>query len=140
MSKSKLIKDIEGVICRGLERFPLPLKKGNTVRIGHALVRPTRNDTYNVIDTEKRTIVATTNFRSSALAIAKQWSKGRNITVLVKKIDDQLLKHDNDIAFYKYTLNFGVEKEAKEAARVRYEISLARIENLMNDLKRHIYY
>ena len=116
------------------------MKKGNRVTIGNVMVRSTNRGTYEIIDATKKKVIATTNFRSCALAIAKQWSKGRDVINKIMKIDNQLLKHNNDIVFYKHTLTYGTQIEAKQSASVRYEISLGRIEHLMEIVKRYIYY
>jgi len=140
MSKVKLIHDIENLIVKGLENCPLPVQNGKTIRIGRFVVRPDKHSTYTVVDSKNNRVIASTQYKSSALAVARQAAKGKNLTNTVEKLDKELAKHDNDIQFYKHTMNNDPVIERKYAAQSRYDIAIVRVKHLIRDLERYIYY
>lgn len=139
MSKTKIIRDIENLVHKGLQKNPLPVQKGKQIRIGTALVKPLANQKYAVIDTKTGSQITSTYFKSSALGIARQWAKGVNVVQTVLSLDDELSKYDLDMQFYMHTLKSSSDLAKREVARCRYDVASSRVKRLKSDLERYVY-
>ena len=49
------VKELEQLITDGLRRYPLPMIKGNSIRIGKVAIRFSKNKGYILFDCEEKT-------------------------------------------------------------------------------------
>lgn len=124
MSTETLARDFENIVNKGLETSFLPMVRGNSIRIKNYIVRYNVTKGYLIYDTDGNNQVARTQFKSSAVAIAKTLAAGKNSVSTILRYDCELSKHQNDIVFYKNMLNNTSDDFVKQVRKVRVDISL----------------
>jgi len=124
MSTETLARDFENIVNKGLETSFLPMVRGNSIRIKNYIVRYNVKKGYLIYNTAGNTQVARTQFKSSAVAIAKTLAAGKNSVSTILRYDWELSKHQNDIIFYKNMLNSTSDDFVKQVRKVRVDISL----------------
>jgi len=117
-----LSKKLAHLIDSGTKRNPLPMRKGNSIRIGKVAIRYSRNKGYILFDCENGKQFYLANRKLGALAVAKEYSIDNDIT-LIQEYDKEYSKHDNDCIFYEYTIKNSNNSMKKDLAYVRYEVS-----------------
>ena len=124
MYSKEIINELEEIIHRGLEEMPIPVQKGNSIRIGRYVVRKSKNG-YLVYCTENNKQIARVFCKASAIAIAKNFATGKNVLPQVLELDLRIQKNVNDALFYKNTMKTTKDPFVKESREVRYDIALA---------------
>lgn len=137
MSSQKLAKDLQDLIEKGLEYYPLPVAKGNSVRIGAMVVRSSKHG-HLVYDTSTNKKVAHTFTKIAALAIAKNYKKQSNIVQKCMPIDDIMSKHFNDALFFKHGMR-NASPERYDILETRLDISLDRAHKARSQLEQFIF-
>jgi hypothetical protein len=138
MYSEKILNELEEIVNKGLEEVSLPYQKGNSIRIKHIAIRKSSKG-YLIYNTKENTQVARTQFKSTAIAIAKNLAQGRDIVDKISNLDVQLLKHYNDAMFYKNVIKKTKDPQVLEIREVRLEISLTRSEQVRKQLDRYIF-
>jgi len=123
MIEKNFVKKLENLIDQNIEKVSFPMQNGEDILIKNYLIRSTAHG-YIVIDTIKKQKIAFTNFKKSAVAIAKTLSEGKNKTTQVLKLDDIILKNHNDAIFYKNTIKNSKDCIKKEIVRARLEVAI----------------
>jgi hypothetical protein len=118
-----LSKQLAYIIDTGTRTNPLPMRKGNSIRIGKVAVRLSKKGyiLFDCVDSEQ---ICLANSKVGALAIAKLYNADRDIT----KAQDQdkiYEKHDNDCIFYEYGIKNAKDIFKKDLAHVRLGVSEA---------------
>lgn len=116
---------LENFINDSVTKFAVPSYNGNTVKIKNFFIRKTQKG-YVVFDTIKNNQIAFTNFKTSAVAIAKGLAEGKNIVDHVLRLDQTILKNYNDALFYKNTIQKSKDRHIRESRNIRLEIALDR--------------
>src|SRR5210317_913901 len=78
MYSEKLLNELEEIVNKGLEEVSLPYQKGNSIRIKHIVIRKSPKG-YLIYNTKDNIQVARTQFKSTAIAIAKNLAQGSDI-------------------------------------------------------------
>ena len=138
MISDSILRELEEIVERGLEDYPVPFKKGNSIRIKNYVVRKNSRG-YVVYDCQRNTKVASTNFKSSALAIAKNCAEGKDVVNKALALDNELLKHYNDAKFYKHAIQNSSDTTVKESRRARLEVTLILSKIARQDLDSFIF-
>jgi hypothetical protein len=137
MEKS-LSKKLAHLIDAGTKLNPLPMRKGNSIRIGKVVVRYSQNKGYIIFDCEDNSQVCIARSKPGALAIAKVYNANDNMQDAVN-YDTQYAKHDNDCIFYKHTNINTKSSFSKDLSSVRLEISKAHRESARKKLETIIF-
>ena len=100
----------------------IPYKKGNSIRIGHYIVRKNKTGylVYDCVDNKK---VDHFWSKSAALAYVKLDLDGKKLHTEIKKLDKTLEKNQIDAMFYRNTIKKASEEIRKSSARVRLDIA-----------------
>ena len=120
---ANLSKQLEEIIDRGTRKNPLPIKKGNSIRIGKVIIRYSRHKGYIIFDSE--------NSRQIHLAHSNEDKD----FYCIKNADEVYAKHDNDCIVYEsmmekattplkkdlFEIRLGVSEEKREKARIELE-------------------
>jgi hypothetical protein len=117
-----LSNKLANLIDNGTKRNPLPMVRGNSIRIGKVAVRYSKNKGYILFDCESSKQFYVAGSKIGALAVAKVYSVDNDITV-VKDYDKEYSKHDNDCVFYEYTIKNSNNSMKRDLAQVRFEVS-----------------
>lgn len=135
---NNIIKDLEDLIESSIDAVAFPYKKGNSIRIGNMVVRESKNG-YLVYDTTNNCQVARTFCKASAIAIAKNKARGRDITEKAMEYDKIIEKNYNDALFYKNTIKKSKESIVRETRKVRLELAIDRTRWAKTHLDRYIF-
>ena len=134
-----ILKDLEDIVNKGLENTAFPLVKGKSIRIKNYIVRQSKVG-YLVYNTKENKQVAKTNFKSSAIAIAKTLASGndKNLYKLLD-CDKNLTKHVNDAVFFKNIIKKTNNNFVRESRKIRLDISIAKSINIKNEIDSFIF-
>lgn len=138
MYNTILIKELEELIHKGLEAVPLPVQKGNSIRIKNYIIRQSKNG-YLVYCTENNKQVARVFCKASAIAIAKNLASGKNIVEDVLNLDFLIQKNVNDAIFYENTIKKTKDPLVRATREVRYDIALADSQVAKDRLEKFIF-
>jgi len=134
---NKLATDLQKLIDAGSKKYPLPYKKGNSIRLGHVIIRA-KKDGFILFDCKEGLQICMTASKHGALAAAKTYLANKDIDKVLR-LDHNYNKHDNDCAFYANTIKKSKDVFKKEIARTRLDISEAERSCLVNDLEAIIF-
>ena len=134
-----LLKNLEDIVNTGLEQANLPYAKGNSVRIKQYVIRESRVG-FLVYDSSTNKQVHRTQFKSVAIAIAKNLADGRiGQTEKIKDIENKLAKHYNDAVFYKNVIKKTKCEQSRLTRETRLEISLVEAQKIRDSLDKFIF-
>ena len=134
-----LSKKLANLIDKGTKRNPLPMRKGNSIRIGKVAIRYSPNKGYILFDCEDHKQFYIAGSKLGALAVAKEYSIGNDI-ISVKEKDKEYSKHDNDCVFYEYTMKNSNNSMKRDLAQVRFEVSKSHRDNAAQKLEAIIFH
>lgn len=126
MNTDVLARELESIVNKGLEDSPIPYAKGNSIRIKNIVIRHNDRKGYLIYDIETNKQVARTQFKSTAIAIAKNLASGKNVVKEVLEYDINLTKHYNDALFYRHVIKKTTDPIIRETRSTRLELSIAR--------------
>lgn len=138
MDKRHIINELESIIERGLEDSVIPVKKGNSIRIGQTVIRESRNG-FLIYDLKTNKQIARTFFKTSAIAIAKKYAEGKDVVKRALALDSILLKHYNDAIFYKNTIKKTSDCLIKESRQCRLQIAMDKTQKAKEELDKFIF-
>jgi len=123
---SELAKRLEHLINSKIKEYPLPVVKGNSIRIKNYVVRFSKKAGWLVYDCENSVQVGRFFAKSAALAYAKVLSSSDNNNWSlqnIKKLDDQLSKHYQDCVFYNHSMKNTKDMTRYDVLATRFDIS-----------------
>ena len=136
MSK-EYFSQLQSIIEKGIKNNPLPIKKGNSIRIGKTAIRASRCG-YLVFDVEEKVQVEQLLSLRGALAYTRLYNKDKDIKH-VKSLDKQYNKFYNDAQFYQKTVDTTKEISRKLVAETRLEIAYDDLQQITKSLERIIF-
>ena len=141
MISKTLVKELEVIVNKGLEDSLMPYQKGNSIRIKNMVIRYNERKGYLIYDTSTNTQVAKTQFKSSALAIAKSLASGKNKRVVedIMQLEHDLAKYYNDAIFYKNAIQKSKNADAREVREIRLEIAIQHSRSLRDKIDKYIF-
>lgn len=139
MSSDTILKNLETIINKNLDNIDIPLKHGKSIYIKNYSVSQQSNGTFVVINTHANKQIATTEFKVSAIAIARDCAKGRNNVKEILSLDKDLSKHYNDALFYKNAIKNAKTSEVVEIKTIRLDQSVAMSKKIRKSLNYFIF-
>jgi len=140
MNQEKVVKELEIILNESIEKYSIPFVRKNSVKIKNFIIRyNSKKDFYFIYDCSSNKQVAKTNFKSTALAIAKNLANGRNIVDRVLKYDRELLKYYNDALVYKNIIKKSANQEMIEVRKHRLELCIDRTNYIKDILDDYIF-
>jgi len=135
----ELIKILEEIMDAELDQSPIPVVKGNSIRIKNAIVRKNKHG-FHVFDLAEKEHIGYSHSKTTALAMAhcvatKQKESLNNI----KRLDNKLSKFYNDAIFYKYTVEHTSDSIKKDAALMRFEIAIEDCWSIKEQIENYIF-
>lgn len=138
MITEKIAADLEEIVNKGLDDFPIPFVKGNSIRIKHIVIRKSPKG-YLIYNTKDNSQIARAFFKSTAIAIAKNIAQGKNYTDKILELENNMSKHYNDALFFKNSINKSKDPVRSEIIETRLDIALSESERVRNILDRYIF-
>ncbi len=122
MLYDKALEQLESLLDDPYYMGKIPYKKGNSIRIGHYIIRKNKTGylVYDCVDNRK---VDHFWSKSAALAYVKLDLDGKKLHTEIKKLDKTLEKNQIDAMFYRNTIKKASEEIRKSSARVRLDIA-----------------
>jgi len=133
-----ILKELEDIVNRGLADSFFPVVSKNCIRIKNMMVRKSKKG-YIVIDAKEGEQVAFTEFKSTALAIAKSKAKGVNNTQKLMELEQKMAKHYHDAMFFENTINNTTDDFVRETRRTRLDIALAESQKVRREIDYFIF-
>jgi hypothetical protein len=128
------VKELEQLITDGLKRYPLPMVKGNSIRIGKVAIRFSKNKGYILFDCEEKISIAVCQNKTAAVCAAKKYLANQPLAKVLE-FDKDLEKHKIDCMYYEATMNSKNASDfRKEVAETRYLYSKGLADNISTEL------
>lgn len=138
MITDSLIKELEELVNKGLENSLIPHVKGRSIRIKNYVIRESSKG-YLIYDILENRQAARTQFKSSAVAIAKNLAQGKDVINQVMIYDRELTKHYNDAVFYRNIIQKTENVSSKEVRKIRLDITLEETARVRNRIDSFIF-
>lgn len=138
MNIDSAVKELEDMLNTSYELINIPYAKGNSIRIKNYIVRKSKGK-YIVFDCKENHFVSELTFKISAIAIAKTLSEGKNTKNKIEKLDNNFLKHYNDILFYKNVIKNTSSELVKDTRKSRMNFSLEHITRIKSELEEFVF-
>lgn len=135
----EIIKALNEIMESGLSEYPVPYKKGNSIRIKNVVMR--RNGKgYHVFNLVDKSHVIFTPSKTSALAVAHCTAHGNSNSVEhIKRLEAKLSKYYNDAIFYKYTVEHSKDEIRADSAQMRFEIAIEECMNIRDQIENYLF-
>ena len=134
----QLLEELEDIVNRGIAESYFPVVSKNSVRIKNMMVRKSKKG-YLVIDAKEGEQVAFTEFKSTALAIAKSKAKGVNNTDKLMHLEHIMSKHYYDALFFENTINNTKDSLVRETRQTRLDIAQVEAEKVRQQIDYFIF-
>ena len=115
-----------------------PYEKGNSIRIGHIVIRKCKRG-YLIYDCKENKRVAETYSKTAAVAYARCIIKDKDYFKKIIELDHSIAKHHTDSLFYKNTIEKTDSDVKRETAEFRLDISLAKTQEAKANLMRFVF-
>jgi len=129
-----LTKQLSYIIDVGTRKNPLPMRKGNSIRIGIVAIRYSTNKGYLLFDCEQVKQVHLASSKPGALAIAKLYNAKQNYKDAIIH-DRKYDKHDTDCMFYEHLIDSTSDNFKLDLAQIRLSVSESRRDKSYNILE-----
>jgi hypothetical protein len=124
------VEELKGIIDRNIYDYVIPDRSGNTIKIGHTVIRKSRAAGYLIFDTRKQTQVGNTYSKPAAMVFAKNYLNNQD-TARIMDLDRCLEKNEMDAVFYQHT----IETTSSESRRAVAADRLENCELLIDDAR-----
>jgi hypothetical protein len=133
-----IVNDLNEMVIYGLYRNPIPIVKGNSIRIGNIVIRQSKNHGYIVIDTFYNKQLCSVYSKKSAIAVAKKalMNFDYNDVLILDKLYE---KHKNDCIFYNHTISKTTKENKKYINEARLQVSLNELDSITRRLEKIIF-
>lgn len=136
MSKA-YFNQLQSIIENGIKNNPLPIKKGNSIRIGKIEIRQSRAG-YLIFDVEDKMKIDQMLSLRGAIAAGRLYMKNKDYSH-VKHLDKQYNKHYMDTMFFKHTIKKSKDDFKKDIVETRLEIAEDAMYDVATNLERIIF-
>lgn len=135
----KITKLLNEIMDAELAEYPVPYKKGNSIRIKNVVMR--RNGKgYHVFNLVDKSHVMFTPSKTTALAIAHCTAHGLHHSVSdIKRLEAKLSKYYNDAIFYKYTVEHSKDEIRADSAQMRFEIAMDECMRIRDQIENYLF-
>lgn len=140
INPKELEHDLTKIIEEGVSRYPIPAKKGNSIRVKSVIVRRNKYG-YHMFDLQDKQYHDYTSSLVTALAIAHTKAIGDTTNSIdhIKHLDNKLSKYYNDAMFYNHTINNADCEIRRSAAEMRYDIALDEVRRIKEQIEEYIF-
>lgn len=134
-----ITKLLNEIMDAELAEYPVPYKKGNSIRIKNVVMR--RNGKgYHVFNLVDKSHVIFTPSKTTALAIAHCTAHGLHHSVSdIKRLEAKLSKYYNDAIFYKYTVEHSKDEIRADSAQMRFEIAMDECMRIRDQIENYLF-
>ncbi|MGY8864746.1 MAG: hypothetical protein ACKVJK_03850 [Methylophagaceae bacterium] len=134
---SNLASQLENLINNKLKEYPLPVVKGNSIRIRNYVVRFSKKaGAWLVYDVAENIQAGKFFAKTSAIAFAKVHANDETGSLVrtVEKLDDILSKHYQDCVFYNHGMKRTTDGSKYDVLETRFDISYSLAQDAKDQL------
>lgn len=124
---NQAVRDLEEIVSKNIDSHKFPEIQGNSIRIGHFLIRNSKQHGHVVIDTKTNKTIETAYSKRGAIAIALAQLKNKNYKDVLY-FDSIIEKNANDSLFYFHNIKNSNQDLKKQSLLNRFEESKNKIE------------
>jgi hypothetical protein len=134
-----IIQSLNEIIEEGVTRYPIPVQKGNSIRIKNAIVRKNKHG-YHIFDLTDKEFHEYSYSLATALALSHSLAMNKYDNIQqIKYLDNKLSKYYNDAIFHKYTLEHSKDEVRRDAAEMRYEIAMEECYRVKEQIENYLF-
>jgi hypothetical protein len=135
----EIIKTLNEIMEAGLAEYPVPFKKGNSVRIKNVVMRKNGKG-YHVFNLIDKQHVIFTPSKTTALAVAHCTAHGLDYHVTdIRRLEEKMSKYYNDAIFYKYTVEHSKDEVRADSAQMRFEIAIDECMRIRDQIENYLF-
>jgi hypothetical protein len=135
----EIIKTLNEIMEAGLSEYPVPFKKGNSVRIKNVVMRKNGKG-YHVFNLIDKQHVIFTPSKTTALAVAHCTAHGLDYHVTdIRRLEEKMSKYYNDAIFYKYTVEHSKDEVRADSAQMRFEIAIDECMRIRDQIENYLF-
>lgn len=131
---NNIYKHLESVIYNGIKKNPLPIKKGNSIRIGKIIIRESNVRGYILFDSELNKQIDIADSLRGAIAMTKLYLSQKDFKS-IKQLDRKYSKYYNDSIFYKASIKRTHSKTKRVILRNQLEVAQITMETVSKSLE-----
>ena len=122
MTQEKLSTKLAELIDKSIQKYCVPIQKGNSIRIKHFVIRKNKHN-HLVIDLRYNKQIATFFSKTGAVACAVAKAKGHTDIKHIVDKDRRLQEKYLECVNYKSVLENSEDEQYKQTIKIRYEIA-----------------
>jgi len=135
----EIIKTLNEIMEAGLAEYPIPYKKGNSIRIKNVVMRKNGKG-YHVFNLIDKQHVIFTQSKTTALAVAHCTAHGLDYHVEdIRRLEEKMSKYYNDAIFYKYTVEHSKDEVRADSAQMRFEIAIDECMSIRDQIENYLF-
>lgn len=132
-----IVQQLEDLISTPLDPELFPIKKGNNLLIGNFQIVETKRS--YLVKYKNSTVIGRTKNLLAAVALVKQAKRKKIMFAEIHRLDDLILKQQQDLVFYKDALKNTADLERKQILDTKIQNSLLKIQESKQKLKGFIF-
>lgn len=134
-----IVNELKALISHGVKTHPLPIKVGNSIRIGPVVIRQCKDKTFLLFDSRNQDMLGTAYSKHGALAFAKLYNEDKDVSI-VESLDRKFQKYDLDARFYQYSLDKTKNNVKKDVLDTRLQLAYDELRSITHKLEQLIFY
>lgn len=138
MFNSDTVDSLMHFVDQEINKYTIPYKKGNTIRIGQYAIRMS-DDVYRIFDCVSNRMINQTFSKAAAIAIAKNLDQGVDLRSKILPLDDLLQKHYADAVFYKNIINTSTDTIRRDIRKARLQVAMDMTRAAYEDLEQFVF-
>ena len=133
-----LVNELKTLISHGVKQHPLPVKVGNSIRIGPVVIRQLKDKSFILFDSKEQIQIGSVYSKHSALALAKLYTEHKDIDFVIS-LDKKLQKHDLDARYYQHSMQAAQDITKKDILDTRLSVAHDELRIITNKLEQIIF-
>ena len=133
-----LVNELKTLISHGVKQHPLPVKVGNSIRIGPVVIRQLKDKSFILFDSKEQRQIGSVYSKHSALALAKLYTEHKDIDFVIS-LDKKLQKHDLDARYYQHSMDKTEDITKKDILDTRLSVAHDELRIITNKLEQIIF-
>lgn len=133
-----IVNELKTLISHGVKRHPLPIKVGNSIRIGSVVIRQLKDKSFILFDSKQKAQIGSVYSKHSALALAKLYTEEKDLR-FVLTLDSKLQKHDLDARYYQHSIDKTEDELKKDVLDTRLGVAYEELRIITSKLEQIIF-
>jgi hypothetical protein len=131
------VEELQQIIENSTSEHLIPDRRDGVIRIGHVIIRHSRSAGYLIIDSNQHRQIDRTFSKWGALAYAKSLMTNQDVRPILR-LDQCIEKNENDILFFKNTIDSSRNPVRRDIAVDRMQIAIHQSEHARRQLEKQI--